>query len=571
MDSVSKIRRKKAKTREKQAGKTTAENVSASRNPLIGFLLALLFWAAATIIVGIRPVLEVGFCLTAILPMAGKSAYLLVSLLSAGLFLNIANPDFLRKNSNIILAIVISLLSLLTSLGMLSLAEKTHILYNEITSGFLLPLVMAPLLATILINSTVAIAIGVWTSLATAMLMGDSLNLFIMGGVVSIVTAYISQNVRSRPKVMRAGIMAGVSQTICVFGLMAVNWRETTPMLVVYQSASCIISGFISATFVLLIIHLFEAVFRITSNITLLELSGLDHPILQRLAIEAPGTYHHSLVVANLAQAAADEIGANPLLARIASYFHDIGKLTKPEFFAENISLHQNPHDNLSPSMSTLVITSHVKEGVSLAMLHKLPQPVINVIMEHHGTSLISCFHHKAREQMEFELDRKDGASNGDNKFNDCSFRYQGPKPLSRESAIICLADASEAASRSMEKPSPANIESMVNDIVQKKIADGQLSDCELTLKELTAVKKSFVFTLTSMLHGRMPYPEDEDRDKQPAKPVPAANREDKGTGKASDGTGTNAGTGKETGEPVTDTDERPGNNNPEPAVPRKR
>jgi putative nucleotidyltransferase with HDIG domain len=217
-------------------------------------------------------------------------------------------------------------------------------------------------------------------------------------------------------------------------------------------------------------------------------------------------------LVANLAQAAADEIGANSLLVRVSAYFHDVGKLVKPEFFAENMQLQNNPHDDLPPSMSTLVIVSHVKEGVSLGMLHKLPPPIIRAIQEHHGTSLLSYFHYKAKSQLEDKISQSEGNHKGEHKeVDESGFRYQGPKPSSRESAILCLADAVEAASRTMEKKAPANMEDLVNEIINMRLEDGQLDECDLSLSELAEVRRSFVFTLMNMFHGRVPYPKDED------------------------------------------------------------
>jgi len=269
----------------------------------------------------------------------------------------------------------------------------------------------------------------------------------------------------------------------------------------------------------LLLLPFFQFVFGITTNLTLLDLSDLGHPLLQRLAIEAPGTYHHSLIVASLAQTAADVLGVNSLLTRVASYFHDVGKLIKPLFFTENVGTGSNPHDELTPSMSTLVITNHVKEGISLALLHKLPAPIINVIREHHGTSLLSYFYHKAKEQMGLTMDAQGNGKTEEPKIDEQAFRYGGPKPSTRESAIICLADSVEAASRSLERPSPGAIENLVNDIVNSRFEDGQLDECSLTLEELARIKESFISTMTSMLHGRVPYPKNESRDKQQSKP----------------------------------------------------
>jgi len=281
----------------------------------------------------------------------------------------------------------------------------------------------------------------------------------------------------------------------------------------VMQAGACFASAFFSAFMVMLLIPVFEYLFKITTNITLLELSDMGHPVLQRLAIEAPGTYNHSLMVANLAQASTTEVGGNALLARVCAYYHDIGKLTKPEFFSENTQYRDNPHDDLAPSMSTLVIISHVKEGVGLARRHRLPQAIINGIEQHHGTGLITYFYHRATKLYEEELES--GAKVNGRKVNEEDFRYPGPKPQTKEMGILLLADATEATSRSMEKPTPNRIESMVHEIVDTRLKDGQLDECDLTFSELTTIKRSLVFTLTNMLHGRISYPKNEDNDKQ--------------------------------------------------------
>jgi hypothetical protein len=246
----------------------------------------------------------------------------------------------------------------------------------------------------------------------------------------------------------------------------------------------------------------------------------MGNPLLQRLAMEAPGTYHHSIMVANLGAAAAREIGANELLVRVCAYFHDIGKLTKPEFFIENAQYRHNPHDDLAPSMSTLVITSHVKEGLTLAMRHKLPRVVLDGIREHHGTGLVSYFYHRARQQKEAEQSAG-STRNGDVQEQD--FRYPGPRPTTPEMAILSLADSLEAASRSMEKPTASRIENLVSEIIRSKLDDGQLNETRLTLAQLSAIRRSFVFTLTNMLHGRVAYPQDENRNKQSTAKSPAS------------------------------------------------
>jgi len=267
----------------------------------------------------------------------------------------------------------------------------------------------------------------------------------------------------------------------------------------------------------MLLLPLLEIIFGISTDISLLELSDLEHPLLKRLAIEAPGTYHHSLMVANLTQAAVAAIGGNALRAGIGAYFHDIGKLVKPSFFSENIQYGQNPHDDLSPSMSTLVIISHVKEGVNLALRHKLPQSAVEAIQQHHGSGLVFYFYHKANVQRDEAP--PDAAAAGVKEEN---FRYPGPKPQSREIAVLSLADAIEAASRSLEKISPGNLEGLVRDVIDSKLQDGQLDACDLTLGQINTIRRVLIFTLCNMLHARIAYPSDENIRPQSADATPS-------------------------------------------------
>jgi len=519
-DLVSKARTKQTKIREKRVTRTSSFRKPLKENPWIGLLIGFVLWLSAVFVLELQRIAPPDCGLDTVLPVAGHAAFVLAGLFAAGLFLRIVRPAILHQNPRLLLLALISLLALVPAKSLIYLAENTTVLDVRV-AGFLLPFALAPLLTTILIDSKVGIAIGVWTGMTLAIAAGDSFPLFATSVVATVITGVLANNVRKRSNVFKTGLVVGLAQLICVFGLTALNWADSSMSirLVLYQAAACLIGGLAAAIITLLILPLFETIFRITTDITLLELSDLGHPILQRLAIEAPGTYHHSLVVANLAQGACDQIGANSLLARISSYFHDIGKLTKPEFFAENIMHRDNPHDALPPSMSTLVIISHVKEGLSLAMHYKLPDPILCVIKEHHGTSLLSYFHHKAKSQLELALNEPEKtSSNGHSKINEIDFRYPGPRPSSRESAIVCLADAVEAASRTMEKTTPGHIEGLIRDIVNTRFEDGQLDHCELTMAELARVKRSFIFTLTNMLHGRVPYPKDENRDKQQTK-----------------------------------------------------
>ena len=529
-DLVSKVRTKKTRTREKNVGKETSRKMPFLKRPIVGVFLAVLLWTVTLATLGMGQIFKHGFSMTTLLPLCGQGVLLLVCLFATGIFLQITRPAVLKNNAILLLLSLISLISVIAGEALLYATDKIGVLPPEILQ-FILPMALAPILATILVDSVVGIGIGTWTSLALVMLtrydqcsagassISSALPLFLAGLTVTVVAAQGSMHVKKRSKIFRIAAATALAQATCVLAITLLDWQSASTVLVLHQLTICIVSSFFSAIVVLIIMPLFQATFHITTDIELFELSDLGHPLLQRLAIEAPGTYHHSLIVANLAQAAADEIGANSLLARVCAYFHDIGKLTKPNFFTENIQLQSNPHDDLAPSMSTLVITSHVKEGLSLALLHKLPTPVTRVIQEHHGTSLLQYFHHKAREQLEFELEHKQKSqANGNAKLDESSFRYPGPKPSSKESAIICLADAIEAASRSMEKPTPTNIEGLIYDITNTRLKDGQLDSCDLSLMELARIKRSFIFTLTNMLHARIPYPKDEDRDKQQTK-----------------------------------------------------
>ena len=338
-------------------------------------------------------------------------------------------------------------------------------------------------------------------------------------GLVSGFTAVLlTQTVRRRSRLIRAGLCVGLSIWLLAltFGLIgpfnlfdpaATDWS-----MIGIQSAFAIGNGIVTAMLVGGALPLLEQIFQITTDISWLEASDLNHPLLRRMTIEAPGTYHHSLVVANLAESAAEAIGANATLCRVCSYFHDIGKLVKPDYFTENMNFERNPHDDLAPTMSALIIIAHVKEGVDLALKHGLNQQVIDVIQQHHGTSLVYYFYKRALQQYE------DARAGGKimkmreeeiPEVSEEGFRYSGPKPQTRESAIISLADMVESASRSLEKPTPQKIEQLVTDLIDQRLADHQLDECDLTVRQLKIIAERFRFTLMNMLHTRIAYPKE--------------------------------------------------------------
>lgn len=451
----------------------------------------------------------------------GNGILLLIALAMCSGLLRIIRPELLEMNGKIFLMFIISVLTILPAKALIAYTNNVH----WITAGmlpWLLPLGLAPLLATILMGGAAGLAVGFWTSFNSALLMGHSFKILTIGLLMTMVAVYVAREVHRRSRIFRAGLNLGLAGGLCAVALSVLDQQSWG--VISSQIAVALLNGMLCAFLVLLLLPLFEALFRITTDISLLELSDMGNPLLQRLALEAPGTYHHSLMVANLAAGAAREIGANELLVRVGAYFHDIGKLTKPEFFIENAQFRNNPHDELAPSMSTLVVISHVKEGMTLAMQYKLPKIIIDAIRQHHGTSLVSFFLHRARQQS--AADAAEGASRDVHEIKEEDFRYPGPKPKTREMAILFLADSVEAASRSMEKMSVRRIDNMVNDIIDGKMADGQLDECELTLAQLNRLKRSFVFSLTNMLHGRIPYPENETGNKQPPADASASSQE---------------------------------------------
>ena len=427
----------------------------------------------------------------------GNGILLLIGLIATTIILRIIAPSMVRRPDQILLLVILSLFTL----GLARFLMYLSIQYPLTSSAlpYLVPHALAVLLAAILLGGSAAICLGFWTSFATAVLFGPSFNAFALGMLITITATSTARNIHRRASLFQAGLW--VCAVKVLFVLVAYILKPASGSVLIGQIIASILSGMLATVLVLVLIPAFEKLFKITTDITLLELSDMGHPLLQKMAMQAPGTYHHSLMVATLAQNAAEAIGANPLLIRVCAYYHDIGKMAKPEFFTENIQHKENPHDELSPHMSALVISSHVKEGLALARRHKLPQPILDAIEQHHGNGLISFFYHKAKTLQ------GDGKTTMADVINDSDFRYGGAPAVSPEMAILSLADASEAASRSIEKPTPPKISNMMDDIFAMKIRDGQMDYANLTMAEINAVKQSFVFSLSNMLHGRIPYP----------------------------------------------------------------
>ncbi|MEP2775526.1 MAG: HDIG domain-containing metalloprotein [Luteolibacter sp.] len=422
-----------------------------------------------------------------------------------------------RRNSRVILVLggligqllVVRLVMVLADAG--SIRENFRFLF--------VPFALAPMLHGILLGRTVGGFSAVYVSLIGALLVpsGDVMNFLIVSLVCGMTAVLSTDRVRRRVQLIRAGILVGVVTVVLAIVLgkmnaMSVFGPESIERFQIIGMGAGIAFATALATAMLIsgVLPMFEGAFQLTTDISWLELTDLNHKLLKRMQLEAPGTFHHSLVVASLSEAAAEEIGANASMCRVCAYFHDVGKLKKPNYFIENQHDDgENPHDSLTPTMSALIITAHVKDGVDLAVKHKLNPRIIDVIQEHHGDSLVYFFYRKAQEQKKSEMEKVDRRLENPEdlpKVEEKNFRYPGPRPRTKESGIICLADTIESASRTLRKPTPAKIRALVDELVRAKISDGQLDECPLTLGELATVKESFSKTLRSMLHSRIDY-----------------------------------------------------------------
>jgi putative nucleotidyltransferase with HDIG domain len=362
---------------------------------------------------------------------------------------------------------------------------------------YLFPFAAGAMIVRVFLNSEVAL---VYCGILAPLLgiMFDS-NMFVviyalLGGIVG---AHGMRQCSDRSTIYAAGLKVSVVNLAMALSFQTFS-NTLISMQTIYVAFFALVSGVLCSGLVSGFIPLFEALFHYTTDIKLLELANLNSPLLRDLMVRAPGTYHHSVVVGNLVEAAAESINANPLLARVAAYYHDIGKISKPLYFIENQMDEENRHDKLAPSMSALILISHIKEGSEMAREKRLGQPIIDIIRQHHGTGLIKFFYDRATTLA---------AASGQT-VEEKDFRYPGPKPQTREAGIVMLADCVEAASRSLVNPTADRIQGMVQKIINNIFIDGQLDECELTLKNLHEIAKSFNRILNGIFHHRVDYPE---------------------------------------------------------------
>jgi len=409
--------------------------------------------------------------------------------------ISLGSRDLLFVSLNLIMVVIALKLFIFISESI----ENNFLTIPPSSYYYLFPVAAGAMLTRIVINSEVAIVYSVIASLFSAVLLDNSLFFFIYLFIGGIVGANGVAHCEKRNTLIKAGLHIGAANVLVIifYGM----FKGTLGFEDLFNSGFGFLGGILSAIIVLGTTPIVEGIFGYTTDITLLELANLDQPILKDLIVQAPGTYHHSIIVGSLAEAAAKAINVNPLLARVSAYYHDIGKIKKPLYFSENQGGKRNPHDKLSPSMSGLILNAHVKDGVELAKGQKLGKKILDIIQQHHGTSLISFFYQKAKEK----------GNPGVESINEKDFRYLGPKPQTKEAGIVMLADAVEAASKTLSEPTTSRVKGLVSRIINHIFTDGQLDDCELTLRDLHYIEENFGRILTGIFHQRVEYPDSQE------------------------------------------------------------
>ena len=392
------------------------------------------------------------------------------------------HPKIFNDIKKLIMINILSIIAILLSrtLGIISL--------------FVIPLACVPMLMTILINEEVSIALNIFNCILISVAVNFNFEITMLAVLNSIAGVMLLKKMQQRNDILYSAIYIAM---INLMVYLSMGFLLSNSIVDVLKKAGMVyLASIISGVLTIGFLPFFESIFDIVTTVKLLELSNPNHPLLKRLLLEAPGSYHHSVLVANLAEVAAETVGANPVLARASAYYHDIGKIKRPYFFKENQLGNDNPHDKITPNLSTLIIISHVKDGLELAKEYKIPKVIQDTIVQHHGTTLVKYFY----------VTMKNSSDNPD-EIKEEDFRYQGPNPESKEAAIIMLSDAVEAAVRSIPNPTKGKIEEMVNNLIKARLNDGQLNNCDLTLKDLEKIREAFLKVLSGIYHERIEYP----------------------------------------------------------------
>ncbi len=428
--------------------------------------------------------------------------FLLVAVIIFSFFmiLKVVYPPAVSDIRSLFILAVIIVLQIVAIRGFLVLSAALTATYtglSEIILRLAIPFALGAMVAGTLFPVTVAVLMAVLLSILTAFCFDWDHTLFLYSFIGGVIAAFSVIRCRQRSSILRAGLaVSGANMVMAAVILLTAGDLFTSNTTSQLLSAAG--SGILVALIASVAIPAIESAFNVASDMKLMELANLNQPALKDMILKAPGSYHHSVLVGSLAEAAAEDIGANPLLARVAATYHDIGKMTKPEYFVENQESRDNRHEKLSPSMSALILAAHVKDGAEVAKEHRLPRRVVDIIRQHHGTRLITFFYNKAKEMEDPAVQTVD----------ERDFRYPGPKPKSREAALIMLADAVEAASKVLADPTPARIRGLIQKIINDIFIDGQLDDSNLTLRDLHQIARSFTRTVTGILHHRIDYPQ---------------------------------------------------------------
>ena len=404
-----------------------------------------------------------------------------------------------RSNVDLFVFGIIALLQILFIKAGIFISLAVNRAFPSISTDacyFAIPFALGAMIIAILINRNVALIISVLISFLIGFIFDENIILPLFSFLGSIAASYQIVRIRQRSVFLRIGIFLGIINmaAIVCLNLITGNIFNDLFLSLMMGFAGGVFTGILVAG----IAPIFESTFGFITDIKLLELANLNQPLFQRMIIEAPGTYHHSIIVSSLVEAAAEAIGANSLLAKVSAYYHDIGKLTKPQYFIENQPNSDNRHDKLSPKMSSLIIISHVKDGCELASQVKLGRQIINIIRQHHGNNIVSYFYDKAKKNKDESI----------RSLSESDFRYPGPKPQTKEAGLVMLGDIIEASSRTLSNPTPARIHSLVRERIELIYMDGQLDECELTLKNLNTIAETFTKILTGIFHHRVDYPE---------------------------------------------------------------
>jgi len=416
-------------------------------------------------------------------PVVGKVAFVLALLFLLGAFIEMDSPSVLKETRSVfLLAIIIFLVSFMT-----------FSIHRLDASEYLVPSALGAMLLATLFGPRLGFAGIAIVSVLIGGLWGNEFNLMLVSFFVGVVGVITIKRVRTRSQLVQVIFYLVGAYIFAITFMGFLRYLPFNEILKQWQWGA--LNGLLTPIVTYGLIAVIESVFDITTDFSLLELSNLNHPLLKRLSVQAPGTYHHSSIVGNLAEAAAQNVGANSLLARVGSYYHDVGKIEKAEYFVENQMGGNNPHEKLTPRMSALILMNHVKRGLELAEKYKLPSAIKNIIAQHQGTTVMSFFYRKAQN--------KDGAEEASEE----DYRYPGPRPQTKEGAIVMLADAVEAATRALKEPTHSRIRSLIEELVDGRFQEGQLDESPLTLRDLGRIKEGFLTILAGTFHARLEYP----------------------------------------------------------------